>query len=195
MPLQHETGARCGVRSSVVSRLKTFDLEADRALERLRGRRPVDLLFSGASAAADFSIIWEAIGLGYGLVIRRDVGQTLLFCGLIGAESLVVNQGIKQLFRRRRPTERGDARFRVRKPRSSSFPSGHASSAFFAGTLLTAWVGLWSLPVWLVASVVVGISRAYVRIHHASDVIAGALTGLSLAGITLLTPASDVFRG
>jgi undecaprenyl-diphosphatase len=183
------------VKSGLVRRLQTFDLTADRALERLRGRRALDLLFSGASAAADFSVIWLVIGIGYGLAIERDLGDALLFVALIGAESLIVNQGIKQLFRRVRPTERGDARFRVRKPRSSSFPSGHASSAFFAGTLLTAWVGLWSLPIWLVLAVVVAASRAYVRIHHASDVLAGAITGLALAGITLLTPAYGVLRG
>ena len=177
------------------ARLQSFDHRADHALERLRGRRPLDLLFTAASHAADFSILWQVLGLGYGLLVDRHWQAALLFGALIGVESLVVNQGIKRVFRRVRPTERGDARFTVRRPRSSSFPSGHASSAFFAGTLLTVWVGAWSLPIWFVLAVVVGLSRAYVRIHHASDVVAGAITGLVLAGIALATPALSVFRG
>jgi undecaprenyl-diphosphatase len=183
------------VSAGLDARLRSFDHRADDALERLRGRRPFDLLFTAASHAADFSILWQVIGLGYGLLIDREWTAALLFSALIGLESLVVNQGIKRIFRRVRPTERGDARFVVRKPRSSSFPSGHASSAFFAGTLLTVWVGAWSLPLWLVLAVVVALSRAYVRIHHASDVVAGAVTGVVLAGVALLTPALDVFRG
>ena len=183
------------MKAGLIQRLQRFDLTVDHALERVRGRRQLDLLFSGASHAADFSIIWLVVGLVYGVGFERHLGKALLFGGLIGAESLLVNQGIKQLFRRVRPTERGDARFRVRKPRSTSFPSGHASSAFFAGTLLTAWVGWPTLPLWFVLAVIVAVSRAYVRIHHASDVIAGALTGLVLAAITLLTPALDFLRG
>jgi undecaprenyl-diphosphatase len=117
-----------------------------------------------------------------------------MFASLIGIESLIVNQGIKRFFRRTRPTQTGDPRFRVRKPQSSSFPSGHASSAFFAGTVLTAWLGVWSLPIWLVLAVVVAVSRAYVRIHHPSDVIAGSLTGLVLGAVAIVTPAMDVLR-
>ncbi|MEZ5218677.1 MAG: phosphatase PAP2 family protein [Ilumatobacteraceae bacterium] len=55
----------------------------------------------------------------------------------LGVESLLVNQGLKRLFRRDRPTTTGDDRYRVRQPSTSSFPSGHASAAFFAARLLT----------------------------------------------------------
>jgi undecaprenyl-diphosphatase len=94
-----------------------------------------------------------------------------------------VNQGVKRLFRRGRPTESGDERFDVRKPSTSSFPSGHASSAFFAATLLSAWGGRRSAPAWFAVAAIVSVSRAYVRIHHASDVVGGALLGLSLGTI------------
>ena len=168
-----------------------FDLRADLALEPLRRRRWIALVFRVASHVADFSALWIAIALVYGLAFERHLGKAAVFCGLIAAESLLVNQGIKRLFRRVRPTERGDDRMRVRKPRSSSFPSGHASSAFFAATLLSAWVGWWSVPIWLVPAVIVSMSRAVVRIHHASDVIAGVVTGVVLAGIVLVTPMMD----
>jgi len=95
---------------------------------------------------------------------------------------------IKRLFRRTRPTATGDDRFVVRKPSTSSFPSGHASSAFVAATLLTAWGGRRTAPLWFGTAAVVGVSRAYVRIHHASDVVAGAALGLVLGNIAKRFP-------
>jgi undecaprenyl-diphosphatase len=99
---------------------------------------------------------------------------------LLAVESLLVNQGVKRLFRRTRPTETGDPRFPVRKPSTSSFPSGHASAATFAATILTVWGGKRTAPLWFGLAAVVGTSRAYVRIHHASDVVGGAAVGLAL---------------
>jgi undecaprenyl-diphosphatase len=60
---------------------------------------------------------------------------------LIGAESLVVNQGVKRLFKRTRPTTDGEDGLKVRRPMTSSFPSGHSSAAAFAATMLSTWDG------------------------------------------------------
>ena len=98
----------------------------------------------------------------------------------LGAESLLVNQGLKRLFGRQRPTREGDPRYPVRRPLTSSFPSGHASAAAFTATLLTGWDGRRSAPMWWTIAATVATSRAYVRIHHASDVVAGMATGVAL---------------
>ena len=93
-----------------------------------------------------------------------------------------MNLGIKQLFRRRRPewTAEEARPHRLRSPRSSSFPSGHASAAFTAAGVLSAGGDhLW--PLYYVLAAVVASSRCYVRIHHGSDVLAGALLGVGLA--------------
>lgn len=170
---------------SVGTRVQRFDGRADAALERVRGRsRVIDRVFLTASELGDFSMIWQIVNVLRGTITGRW-GETLLFAGLLGAESLVVNQGIKRLFRRIRPTETGDPRYQVRKPRTSSFPSGHASSAFYAASILTAWSGWVSLPAWFALAAVVAVSRAFVRIHHASDVVGGAIVGLALAQVAL----------
>ncbi len=160
-----------------------FDDWADQQLERLRGNPAADFLFGNATHLGDFSVIWHIVGLARGLTSNRRADQAIALSLALGAESLLVNQGIKRLFRRTRPTESGDVRFMVRKPSTSSFPSGHASSAFFAATLLTAWSGRRSAPTWFGVAAVVGISRAYVRVHHTSDVVAGALVGLTLGRV------------
>lgn len=156
-----------------------FDQRIDALLEQLRGHPVADRIFTTASHVGEFSLIWHVIGVTRGLLTgRRD--QTLVLAALIGAESLIVNQGVKRLFKRTRPTTAGDDRLRVRQPMTSSFPSGHASAAAFAATMLTAWDGPRLGRLWFTVAGVVGVSRAYVRIHHASDVVGGLVVGRAL---------------
>ncbi|MDE0217521.1 MAG: phosphatase PAP2 family protein, partial [bacterium] len=68
---------------------------------------------------------------------------------------------------------------RLRQPLTSSFPSGHASAAVVAAALLSESRRC-RRPFWAAASVVAA-SRVYVRIHHASDVVVGALVGAAIA--------------
>lgn len=154
-----------------------FDDAVDRALDRLRGHPVADRVFYGLTEAANFSLLWYGVALVRAAVsprYRRDVVR-LAVC--IGLESVIVNQGLKRLFRRSRPdrTDHVDPHG-LRQPSTSSFPSGHASSAMFAASLLTdtdprrrgLYYGLAAL---------VSASRPYVRIHHASDVVGGAVVG------------------
>jgi undecaprenyl-diphosphatase len=158
-----------------------FDARVDALLERLRGHPLPDRVFTTASHVGDFSLIWHAGGLARSVVTGRP-DQFVVLAVMLGVESLVVNQGVKRLFRRERPTTMGDDRLRVRTPRTSSFPSGHASSAAFAAMVLSGWDGPRMGMFWWKLAAIVGISRAYVRIHHGSDVVAGALLG-SLLGL------------
>jgi undecaprenyl-diphosphatase len=159
-----------------------FDQRIEALLDLLRGTRSTDRLFTTASHLGDFSLIWLLIGLTRG-VVRRRPDQIVVLAALLGAESLLVNQGVKRLFRRERPTVSGHEGLRVRRPDTSSFPSGHASSAVFAAMILSSWDGRRLSGVWFAIAAVVGISRAYVRIHHASDVVGGAIVGFVLGVI------------
>ena len=160
-----------------------LDQWADDQLEKLRGNPIADALFTTATHVGDFSVLWHIIGIARGVTNQQRSRQTLVLSSVLGIESLIVNQGVKRLFRRVRPTVAGDDRFDVRQPSTSSFPSGHASSAFTAATLLVAWDGRRTAPMWFGLACIVGLSRAYVRIHHVSDVVGGALLGLTLGAI------------
>jgi len=156
-----------------------FDRRIDELLEQLRGNPVADKLFTTASHVGEFSMIWHAISLGRGLAKgRRD--QVLLLAILIGAESLIVNQGVKRLFKRTRPTADGEDGLKVRRPTTSSFPSGHSSAAAFAAMMLATWDGKRLGSVWYTVASIVGVSRAYVRIHHGSDVVGGFVVGTLL---------------
>lgn len=152
-----------------------FDAAVDQFFEdHLRGHPVVDRAMYTASALGEHSLLWLGLSAVEGL--RRGApGRALLRAGsLLGGESALVNGGIKSLVRRSRP-EADEARpHHLRSPLTSSFPSGHASSAFFAAALLrdSPWA-----PVYYVLAAVVAASRVHVRIHHASDVVAGAVLG------------------
>lgn len=176
------TGGLAAGQGSLGPVVERFDQRADAMLEAVRGNPVADGVFTTASRVGDFSLIWHVVSIARGIRTRRP-DQVVALAVALGAESLIVNQGIKRIFRRARPTTSGDTRFTVREPSTSAFPSGHASSAAFAATILGAWDGKRTRPLWWALAAIVGTSRAYVRIHHASDVIAGAIVGAGLGAI------------
>jgi membrane-associated phospholipid phosphatase len=165
--------------AAAAAAVEHFDERADALLEPVREQPTAMAVFTWASHAADYSMIWQVAGLARAAVLRRP-DQAVALAVALGIESLLVNQGVKRLFRRARPTESGDPRSPVRRPSTSSFPSGHASSAAFAATILVGWDGRRWAPLWVGLATVVGTSRAVVRIHHASDVVGGAVVGVAM---------------
>jgi membrane-associated phospholipid phosphatase len=157
-----------------------MDRWADDTLERLRGNSVADTVFTTASWLGEFSLVWHLANGARALTSVERRRQAPILAGLLAAESLIVNQGLKRLFRRERPTVAGDPRYPIRRPLTSSFPSGHASAAAFNAVILTGWDGRRSAPLWWGLALLVAMSRAYVRIHHASDVVAGLATGAAL---------------
>jgi undecaprenyl-diphosphatase len=161
--------------------VKRFDLAVDGWFDRrLRGRPWADRLFYGASAVGDFALLWHLVGSTRALVGgRRQEAEGVRLAAALAVESVVINGPVKAVFRRSRPAWEQDRPLRLRKPRSSSFPSGHATSGFMAATLLATGRPRQRL-VWYPVAAVVAASRVHVRIHHASDVAAGALVGVGL---------------
>lgn len=102
--------------------VERFDKWADGQLERIRGNPFADAVFNTASTLGEFSLVWQVTNIARRASGLGTANQVPMLAALIGAESLVVNQGIKRLFRRVRPTEAGDDRYQVRRPMTSSFP-------------------------------------------------------------------------
>lgn len=160
-----------------------FDAAIDARVDRIRGHKALDRLMYGASELGDWSLIWHLLGFGQALLPGRDPASAVRVSAVLGVESLLVNGAVKSLFRRHRPIWEEDRPrpHRVRTPRSSSFPSGHASAAFTAAGVLGQGDPLW--PLYYGVAVVISSSRVYVKMHHASDVIVGAALGVGLAGV------------
>lgn len=166
-------------------RVEAIDNACDELIEPLRNFRPAVYVFNTASAVGDFGSIWHVLGVVGAVSGVLDWSQALTLALLMGVESLALNQGVKRIFRRSRPTVAGDDRFTVRRPLTSSFPSGHSSSAFFAAVILSGWLTAPYIVATFVLAVIIATSRVAVRIHHVSDVVAGAAVGSILGAIAV----------
>jgi membrane-associated phospholipid phosphatase len=171
------------VRSSPMQlpdRVHELDEAVDKWLEPHRSPA-LDRLFYGLSSAADHGLIWHAIG-ALSALEAREPRRALRLSAMLGVESALTNGLVKSFFRRGRPPEHFEnddpLPFGMRRPITSSFPSGHAATAFLAASVLsergTGRAAYFSL------AGLVAFSRVYTRMHHASDVAAGAALGLVL---------------
>ncbi len=147
----------------------------DRALRRLSRAASYSRLWLGCSA------LLAACGGKRG---RRAAENGLASIALTSA---AVNLVLKPLGNRRRPDRQTydvPVARQVTMPRSTSWPSGHAASAFaFASGVGAAWPQT-GIPLAVVASLV-AYSRVHTGVHYPSDTIAGTVCGVALAPVAV----------
>jgi undecaprenyl-diphosphatase len=158
--------------------VQAADRAVDRVFDRLRGRRWLDGSASVVSNLADYGFVWVGLALMKASRGRAARWQAVRALAAAGATSYTVNLAIKRVVGRQRPDLEDAARaaIRVREPSSSSFPSGHTLAAF-----CTSIVFAESIPELLALSsfaASVAASRVYLKDHHASDVLGGAVIGV-----------------
>lgn len=153
-----------------------LDDAVDAQFQLLRGNPVADRTFYIASEAADFSIAWHVINLVMVVVRPSRRRHAVRLAVMLGLESILVNGVLKRFTRRARPDLLEERAYEVRRPKTSSFPSGHASSAALAAVLLSDAAPRLR-PLWGTLAAVVAASRIHNRMHHASDVAAGAALG------------------
>ena len=150
-----------------------IDIAIDNWWEVLRGYPAIDRLIYAASEAADFSLIWHACGL-IRAITEDDPKIAIKLSAALGIESALVNGPVKAIFQRARPLQEVPRPHKLRRPKTSSFPSGHASAATVAAVLLADGK---ERKAWYALAAIVATSRIHVRIHHASDVLGGVIAG------------------
>lgn len=144
----------------------------------------LDRVCFAVSSAADHGLLWLALGAGRA-AHTGDPMIAVRLGALLGAESILTNGVIKSCFRRLRPPEHfthdAPLPYGMHRPITSSFPSGHAASAFMAAAVLGKGSRL--APVYFGLAGLVAYSRVRVRMHHTADVVAGAALGLALGAL------------
>jgi undecaprenyl-diphosphatase len=125
-----------------------------------------------------------------GLIGRSGGDARWLRRGLWGGAAValagLVDQAVKNLLCRARPSAADAGAFFSGFPclpapyALSSFPSGHATTAFALAAVLSLWYPRLTL-VWLLLAAAVGWSRIVLGSHFPSDVLAGAVLGLVVA--------------
>jgi membrane-associated phospholipid phosphatase len=161
----------------------------DRAVYEAVARTPtgnLDVPVRRLSGAADKSRLW----LGIAAVVavaggRRGRRAALEGVVAIGVTSATVNLGVKPVARRRRPERARPALFEDRHvpmPRSASFPSGHAASAFAFAYAVGRHLPVLALPIRLLAAAV-AYSRVHTGVHYPGDVVIGSVAGAGTAAM------------
>ena len=155
------------------------------ALLRPRGAR-VDRV---VAAGTDLGSVYGAAGVATALAVAgrgrlaRDVGGAAL-------TAWTAAQVTKPLLGRPRPYELDRMARLVAVPAGSSWPSGHAAlAAAMASAVAPALPGRARLGVATTVALV-GLSRAYVGVHHPTDVVGGV--GLGVLSAAAWTAAARV---
>jgi len=148
----------------------------------------LDVAFRRLSRAADHSKLWlGAAALLAGRGGRQGRRAAMDGLASVALTSAVVNLVLKPLGNRRRPDRdihNVPVARQVDMPRSTSWPSGHAASAFaFATGVGAAWPAA-GIPL-SGAAALVAYSRVHTGVHYPVDVIAGAVTGMALAPLAV----------
>jgi membrane-associated phospholipid phosphatase len=161
----------------------------DRAVYEAVARTPTGALDAPVrrlSGAADRSRLWLAIAAVVAVAGgRRGRRAALEGVVAIGVTSATVNLGVKPIARRRRPERAQPARFEDRHvpmPRSASFPSGHAASAFAFAYAVGRHLPALALPIRLLATAV-AYSRVHTGVHYPGDVVVGSVAGAGTAAM------------
>jgi diacylglycerol kinase family enzyme/membrane-associated phospholipid phosphatase len=168
-----------------VAKLVQHDCRLFSAVARARTPwldRAVPLL----SRSANHSALWGVVAAGLWLSRgRRGQRAAVRGLGSIAVTSLTVNQGIKRLVRRPRPSLRSvPAARRVKVAAlTTSFPSGHAGSAGAFASGVASELPVAGAPLALLAAAV-GFSRIYVGVHYPLDVLVGASIGAGVGQLS-----------
>lgn len=159
--------------------LTAIDDAADAWSERLRGARWADTGAAVLSNLSDHGVIWVLIA---GAKARRPGPgrrRALSTLACAGVASFSVNRAVKRVVGRARPDVARAAGpsgpLPVRRPSSSSFPSGHTLAAFC--TAIALGDGPSETGAMLGFATAVAASRVHLRAHHLSDVLGGAVVG------------------
>jgi undecaprenyl-diphosphatase len=181
-------GAEHAPGSTLREWVTRIDAAVDARIEELRSPQ-LDHIAYALGSAADHSLLWFAVGA----VRAAWSGDARWYARMAGAqaiESFTTNIAVKSLFRRARPvrpaTDTGPQRplpYGMRVPVTTSFPSGHAAAAFTAAAFLSEGAGAIERAGWYGLATAVSLSRMYVRMHHASDVVVGAALGVAYGAV------------
>lgn len=133
------------------------------------------------TSLGDGGMIWIAATIL--LLIPKKTRKIGIMSAVALLGSLIINNNIvKNIVQRPRPfVTFTDLQIIIPTPSEFSFPSGHTSSSFAAAAVFYRYLPKkLGIPSVILAGLI-GFSRLYVGVHYPTDVIAGAIMGISLS--------------
>ncbi len=165
-----------------LSSLQAADWSIMHAIQDMFSCGPADRFFSLITHLGDIGLIWILIGVVL-LFFRgsRKYGLLLLIALAIGA---ALGPGlIKAIVQRPRPfLQEPGVELLISAPKDTSFPSGHTLSSVSSAYIIGRANKGAGILAWVLAAVI-AFSRMYVYVHFPSDVVCGALLGLTVGAL------------
>jgi membrane-associated phospholipid phosphatase len=161
--------------------VERFDDSVARLALVARGRPLVNRAMYTLSTLGDDGRVWIAAAAVESMRSddpRRTFARAMSW---LSVESVIVNGPMKMLAKRPRPSSITEHEHRLRIPKDTSFPSGHAASAATMATVLSRDSPFG--PLWFALAVGIGASRVHVGVHHGSDVLGGWAVGVLIGSI------------
>ena len=146
---------------------------------------PLNGVFVWLGTIDKVGAVWVVLALVVGFLAWRRALAAVAFSGLVALATFAADSvcfGIKDVVHRVRPFVAHSQINPLYSVHSSSFPAGHAATAF-AGATLLAYAAPRAAPLFVAFAVAIGFSRVYVGVHYPGDVLAGAAIGIA-AGAT-----------
>jgi undecaprenyl-diphosphatase len=131
--------------------------------------------------------VWIVLAVVVGVALRFGLARTLGLTLLTAATTFAADSvcfGLKDITDRTRPFVAHPQIDPLYVVHSSSFPAGHAATAFAGATLLS-YVAPKAMPGFFALAVLIACSRVYVGVHYPSDVIAGAIVGAAVGAVAI----------
>ncbi len=122
---------------------------------------------------------------------RQTTRHTLLSSGLAFLLGLGLNQVVLQFVQRLRPYEVGVSQLFVSPSADPSFPSDHATAAFAIAMTMFAFRHRWRWA-YGAGAILIAVSRDYLGLHYASDILGGVATAFVAVSIVLVCFRKDM---
>jgi undecaprenyl-diphosphatase len=154
-------------------------------------------LFVGLGTVNKLGLLWIVAAIAIGMRRGSGIAGTIVLVLAVAVATFAADSasfGVKDLFQRTRPFVAHPQIHPLYVVHSSSFPAGHAATAF-AGATVLAYVIPRAAPLVFLIAALIGFSRVYVGVHYPTDVLGGAAIGLAVGAVLVLALRTARNRG
>lgn len=140
----------------------------------------LDWIFKIITFTGNGGVVWIIVAFAFMFKKEnRKIGVAMILSLTVVA--ILNNLVLKEIFDRVRPFVADPSiELLIKIPSGSSFPSGHASSSFACAMAIFMFDKKWGI--WAsIYAFLMAISRVYLHVHYATDVLGGMIVGIIFA--------------
>ncbi|MEM8546984.1 MAG: phosphatase PAP2 family protein [Pseudomonadota bacterium] len=177
---------------SILSKADQLELRACLTINGLSQYASARALFRVVSRLGD-GVAWYVSMIVLSVLGGLDAAAAMFHVGLTSCVGVYLYRYLKNRLVRPRPyVSHGQIVCQIAPLDQYSFPSGHTLHAVLFTTMLAVYAP-WTLIICMPFALLVAMSRIVLGLHYPSDVLVGAMIGITLGVLSLsLVPAPEI---